>query len=336
MYDIQSEYLLLLKNCMNRAEEDRYRSIVENISVFWHSHRETVNLFLNYIPYDFRTYVYTSVALRVEYKDIYPFSTLGDLHILEDPLTDAFRGIISKCESDKINSLKKLVDDVIPAHIEVLENYMCKVLIMPMGFRNSKEYKEIYDFCTRSFFGMFRENFVDLKDYLTKVSTMEDIFIALKEEYKNNEFIFSKEKLKEWQKLRIIENRNAASDYFYYTTFNQFRACVITFNYLQFGITPYIPNLTTLCNTVNMLRFFSEQPITEYLIFKINCGYILYRDFPEEIENIPLEDYCKLLSDYDLVQYLDDYFEADHDKRIMPNDIYPEIQKFFDKIRKYL
>lgn len=319
---------------MKHANEGRYCSIVDMITVFWHSHRRTVKLFLNTMPHDVRAYVYTSVALRVEYKDIYPFATFGDLHILEDPLIDAFRNSTSLYETGKLDYLKGLIENVMPVHIEVLENYMYKVLILPIGFRTTEESQEIYDFCSRSFFSMFRENYTDIKDYLSKVNTVEDIYSSLKEEYRDNEFYFSKDNIKEWLEFRIIDNANDAFAYYNYTTSNRMRACVITFNYLQFGITPYIPNLTILRNTIDTLGFFAEQSEKDYLIFKMVCGHALYRAFPEDMENISFEEYCNLLANYDLVQDLDDYYDANRSRQIMPNDIYTEIQKFFEKVSK--
>ena len=85
--NIQDEYLNLLIKIKDQINTENFMCIVDEINIFWTLYTKIINLYLSTISIQDNAYVFTGATyLDLDDFEHYPFVTMGNIHIIDDPL----------------------------------------------------------------------------------------------------------------------------------------------------------------------------------------------------------------------------------------------------------
>ena len=119
---IQQEYLQLLQESVKNISEVNPIGIIDNILVFWHSHRRTILLFLNSLEQEDKTYLFTGASyLKVKDNNHYPLISLGKIHIIDDPLCKLAKAFPALAINKAHNFYFEHINHTISDTIEIIE-----------------------------------------------------------------------------------------------------------------------------------------------------------------------------------------------------------------------
>lgn len=108
MHEVQLEYKELLQGLKDIVHSNDFQYVMDEIGLFWYRKRNYVKLFLQYIPTGSNAYFLAGdTYLDIDYNEHYPFSTLGSIHIVDDPLAKFSKTIKNSISDSVYNLLKK-------------------------------------------------------------------------------------------------------------------------------------------------------------------------------------------------------------------------------------
>ncbi|WP_243359603.1 hypothetical protein [Fundidesulfovibrio terrae] len=308
---IQREYLQLLQGLIVNVHRSKIASAIDNVLVFWHSHRRVTSLFLNCLDQSSRAYLFTGASyLNTKDNNHYPFVLLGDIHIVDDPLckfAKIFPRIVTKQQQNlHFDYIVNATNDI----IDIIQRYNQYILVLPVTFGFHEENHEINEVSTKNFLYLFKEEFSSIKEYATKLVKIEDIFDALKDECKNIPISDATstgcgliEEFNELKTNSLISGLASSSDSFLFYTYVHgmlTQSLDIILCCLRFGIVPYIRSRTCFYYAASAAGNFLKISEIRNMHFHMTCAYILYKTFPEGFERIGFEEYCKAARDFDI------------------------------------
>lgn len=173
---IQIEYKELLTKLLPRLTIDHAPEAVDEISIFWYRHRETVQMYMKNWLAESDSYIFTA-ATFMDYEDNehYPFLLMGNQHILDDPLC-RYSEVHSKMPQGKEAAfLYEQIEMTAKDNIALLNNIGDDIIILPIRLLNDKKYSEsIIKIGEQAFMSLF-EGLNSIKDYFEKCDSIEDI-----------------------------------------------------------------------------------------------------------------------------------------------------------------
>lgn len=131
--EVQSEYKELLQGLKNVVSSNDFRYAIDEIGLFWFRKRHYTELILNYISDDSNAYFLAGGSyLDISCNEHYPFSSLGSIHIIDDPLAKFSETIKSSFDESTYFLLKEEIIASFYDDLEILENYNSIFILLPL------------------------------------------------------------------------------------------------------------------------------------------------------------------------------------------------------------
>lgn len=313
IFQIQREYLHLLQNSIKFFNEKSALHAIDNIAVFWYSHRRAIALFLNSLPQNFRTYLFTGASyLGTKRNNHYSFVSIGDAHIIDDPLC---RLSAVPRKEDNQTVPKQLIDYMVDAakdSIDIIQNYNSHILILPVTSGFHEEDEKIAEVSVKKFLHLFKEEFSSIEEYNSKLITIEDIHSALKDEWRDSLPMSDTSAIEDGlikgfhdfkNAVPWLMGRNTSDSHLFFMHTNELltQSIKILFSCAKFGIIPYIRSTTCFYYTFQIARSFLETPTIKNAVFRMTCAYILYKSLPEVFGSVEFDEYSNAAKNLDIV-----------------------------------
>ena len=107
---IQKEYRQLLEELYDEKDKDEFVYVIDEISLFWYSKRNVIELIMGNISDNFDTYLFTGATyLDIGEGEHYPFVSLGKVHIVDDPLAKYAEAIKMNLNDSFYKMMKKQI-----------------------------------------------------------------------------------------------------------------------------------------------------------------------------------------------------------------------------------
>lgn len=133
MHEVQLEYKELLQGLKDIVHSNDFQYVMDEIGLFWYRKRNYVKLFLQYIPTGSNAYFLAGdTYLDIDYNEHYPFSTLGSIHIVDDPLAKFSKTIKNSISDSVYNLLKKEILSSYYDDLNILENFSSEFILLPI------------------------------------------------------------------------------------------------------------------------------------------------------------------------------------------------------------
>ena len=176
---LQFEYLTILKNALNNFYDENIEACLDEILVFWSKKKtRVIPIIQSYIKSE-DTYLFTGASyLDIDDNEHYPFFSVGDKHIIDDPLC-VF--IEMYCNNTHLNSSTKISQqlyNMISDNINVIGSYFPKFLILPLRYIHKIDQDLSYKGAKDIFLSMFSNDINTFEDY-KKLENISDIEKAL-------------------------------------------------------------------------------------------------------------------------------------------------------------
>lgn len=316
---IQNDYLVLLKNLnFKDITQDIFLNCIDTINIFWHSHREAIDLFLHYHLEDKSTYLHTgNGSFSLEEKTHYIFVTLGDLHIIDDPiirLSSTVKFMPNGAFKEKIiRNIKNRVEDV----ILIFEEYPEVFTILPITTCTGKDLQEVFYRAESIFFSMFNDESLTKEEYLKDFSTLEEVEDALKGHIPQT-LIFSDEddtsidmktRFRDFLKTKnnpFAEIQVSEAHAFMGIVISYFtQALTISMMSLTLKATPFIMHFLPFIYFRMIMENFSENQTAKKITSMATYAYLFNTNFDfSRIEGIDFKDYYTFSENFKFVNQL--------------------------------
>lgn len=131
---LQEEYLHLLQKLQNYTSIDDFRYVVNEIDIFWFSHRKIVDLFLQHVGEGKNAYLFCgAVYLDFDADEHYPFLAIGDIHIVDDPLPKCVHALKLSPNDSYYQAIKDQLVSAFFDDIKILTQLSGKILLLPVN-----------------------------------------------------------------------------------------------------------------------------------------------------------------------------------------------------------
>lgn len=131
---LQEEYLHLLQKLQNYTSIDDFRYVVNEIDIFWFSHRKIVDLFLQHVGEGKNAYLFCgAVYLDFDADEHYPFLAIGDIHIVDDPLPKCVQALKLSPNDSYYQAIKDQLVSAFFDDIKILTQLSRKILLLPVN-----------------------------------------------------------------------------------------------------------------------------------------------------------------------------------------------------------
>lgn len=321
----QKDYLELLLQYKKNIDDENISmkqvcALLDDVKCFWLERHKIIEFELDELTKSKTCFALSGAGfLNVADNEHYYFKSLGDYHLLPDPLLKIepyFRFPEDNINSQLINSYFR------PAFLDTLEilaTYRDYFIILPihqLSVENSKKHRELLDdFFWSIISNAFNFHFRSEEEFCDKYKTFEEIEGDL-DEFVCSHLIFNgfedinislRKKLDEFCKEQLnisvlISEMSEPQRFLFAVSTYISQIADILYVCLVLCINPYIrSDLTFHYLTLVMYNFAEEKNLRE-IIEKGLIGYILHRTIDETIfENIDFSEYCKRLENKPLL-----------------------------------
>lgn len=317
---LQNDYLNLLKKIFDKLSSDDFPMIIDEINLFWYSRRNIFGLIMTNQSPNEDIFICTGGS----YLDIYdykhfPFLTLGDKHIIDDPLSHFSKSISSVPNSDFKEALKEQIIKTAEINIKIIENYSENISILPVRLLNHSDMEMIAKGAEKLFMGLFKTPCASTSEYLQKYKTIEDVANDLLE-YTHKMIVFEEYEedadlckrfynFKSKGMLPFDYNFNDAAIFHTIIIGYFMQALDILFMCTLYDLIPYIQGGIPF-NYINLIIGSNLPPevldISD-IAFKMRGAFLVNRLFDiSKMEKIEIPEYKKILEE---INFSDNLFE---------------------------
>lgn len=343
---LQFEYLTILKNALNNFCDKNIEACLDEILVFWSKKKtRVIPIIQSYIKSE-DTYLFTGASyLDIDDNEHYPFFSVGDKHIIDDPLC-VF--IEMYCNNTHLNSSTKICQqlyNMISYNINIIGSYFPKFLILPLRYIHKIDQDLSYKGAKDIFLSMFSNDINTFEDY-KKLENISDIEKALCNGMDKTIFFDEEddralslvERFKGYVN-RIPEAQGLGNDnqIFLYTVMGHLvQALDIIKLCVYFNCAPYIRyDITFKYVAVIGKNFVSNDEICKLLNKGIIANTFYNRFEKQKVEAVDFNKYATLVNNYRRDNSL--YNQIDiNDKELLPKNIIPIIDEYFEKLCEYV
>ena len=200
--DVQSKYKALLINLRDSFEKSSSSVVFDEINIFWFKNKKLINLLFKSYFKPYTTYLFSAAGyLDINNNEHYPFLSIGENHILDDPICKFMtlpQDMGNTPFSDKLN---QHMFDAICDNINVLERCYNIIHILPCSLFHKGDSDSMVKGAESAFLSMFQSE-MSLKDYFKRVNTIDDIRAALRPGAENTIFFIRRRLFKGlWAKI---------------------------------------------------------------------------------------------------------------------------------------
>lgn len=329
LISLQKEYANFLKNILNDFNINDIDSIVDEISVFWYARRNLIELILDNISMeDEDIFVFTGATnVDIQDKELYPFITLGQYHIIDDAFTNLGQ-VLSRIPNQTFKeNLTNTILNIAKENIEIIEKYGEFLFILPLStlMNNSDDITIVSQGADNAFCSLFKKRIDNVEDYLNKFENIEDIINNLTDTAKEV-IIFSDKDTKNDLLNNFINFKNSkdnplAKDIddkeLFYRLLHGFitRAMSIILLSVKYKCVPYLRYKLIFQYFILLLDSYKQNNnlIDNSLEYKVIATYIMHYIFDKsKISNISLNDFNKKIQDNKL------YTKITNDLSLLP------------------
>lgn len=324
-------------------------SAIDSILVFWYSHRRAISLFLRSFDQSSPAYLLAGASyLNTKDNNHYPFVSLGGIHIVDDPLCKFARAFPSIMSMQKESFYSDHIVDAANDIIDIIDKYNDYILIIPVTFGLHEEDKKINEASTKNFLNLFKKKFSNLNEYLSEVVTIEDVYGALKDEWKNclpisDSTSIEDGLIKGFNKFKrtfpFRDGKHGSDSFLFYMQTHGMltQALDIILCCIKFNLIPFIRSKTCFYYTATVVNSFLENFAIKDTYFRMACAHILYESFPAEFEHIGFEKYCKSVMTLDIASQLNPlYSRYLETSQLSFSEVQAELHTCFDQLAKSL
>lgn len=316
---VHDDYLqLLLKHHSIVTDEKvtvmNIAQVLDEIEIFWLKRLEIINYELSRLTAIKQCFVLSgAIYLNTSENEHYYFKTLGDYHVLNEPLMK-LEGFVRSGENNVdqgnvISFFRKTYNDV----VDTLTQYPYCFYVLPLGLLVQKKDDDHHDFL-KSFYWRFissisRQKIEGPEKFCAIYSSYEDIENGLNEFVLKHLIFVDHEDIKLSLRDRILRYLDSQSDFltitknmteteiFLFVTSTQIMQVIdIVYTSLATGLVPFIRFNVTFSNLALMMNVFETESKLKSVLEKTIIFYILYKTVKKEmIEQIKFDDYCRRL-----------------------------------------
>ena len=179
LISLQKEYVNFLKNILDDFNVNDIDLIVDEISVFWYARRNLIELIIDNIAMeDEDIFVFTGATnVDIQDKELYPFITLGQYHIIDDAFTNLGQ-VLSKIPNQIFKeNLTSTILNIAKENIEIIEKYGEFLFILPLStlMNNSDDIVIVSQGANNAFCSLFKKRIIDIEDYFNEFENIEDV-----------------------------------------------------------------------------------------------------------------------------------------------------------------
>lgn len=308
--NLQLAYTNVLEKAVADLSSENYHLIIDEINVFWYTNRDLVELVLNYIIPNKTCYVFTGgTFLDVDDYEHYPFISLGNYHIVDDPICRYSRVIKALPDSDYADILRKQILVTAEDNIKILKNYNNNIKILPIRFLFDIDTNLINTGCEQFFLSMFKSELQSLDDYTMKfhdlgsvISDLKDgvhdkIHFSTDEDFSSNERVI--DRYRNFINTTTLPFKSNQSEVisFYSTIFMYlYQALEIIMVAAQYSFVPYVRDNTYFQYILLESQCFAEDPSLQQIIFQSFVAYVMHSIYDKEmVKGILFSDYVDVI-----------------------------------------
>lgn len=311
---LQEEYLELLKKLLTKFNSPDFLLVIDEVNTFWFSKRKMVNLILDNISKSQDCYVLMAATfLDVKDYEHFPFTCLGKMHLVDDPLSRFAKSFPTSHGQSIYNTMKEQIIMAVKDNISILENYSDVIKILPVTFLYDEDSNLdlIRKGSLQVISSMFKKEFVRESDFFNSYESYLVIENKLSDDIKD-QLIFTdnddralsfndriKRYAKEYQAL--LPNGLGESQIFFLMIFQYIsQAFDILLKCAQFNIVPYIRFDVSFQYLLIIGGNFSSTSQMSQILFRSMIAHTLYQVFnKEKIFENNFEGFTIKLNSYD-------------------------------------
>ena len=308
---IQTEYRELLTALLPILRSSHAYVALDEINLFWFRYSEVIRLYLKYWLQGNNTYVFTAVTMMdFDDKEHLPFLLVGNIHILDDPLS-RYSEMCSKIQDNEETSfLYEQIRATAEDNLKILENVNGEILILPLRLLNQSSDNNLFSRVGEQIFVSLFDDINSLSEYYSKCNSIDDIMLHAHKDI-GKIVLFSedddtsqsfRDRFKEASsKYQFLHNSNISdSEVFLMFVFGFIQQAIEIISLcLEYGCTPFIRNSVSLhyisLLTENMLE--TEQ--ISSLRFKMCIAFIVYNLCNKDmLDSIEIDEFLRINKRY--------------------------------------
>lgn len=315
LLEIQEEYKQLLEELYDEKDKDEFVYVIDEISLFWYSKRNVVELIMENISEDFDAYLFTGATyLDIEGGEHYPFVSLGKVHIVDDPLAKYAEAIKLNLNDSFYRMMKKQIILAFGDNLRILEECFGKVFLLPVTLINRIEDSLVKEGSEKVLVSMFKEE-LSIKEVLA-IKSLSELVSMLKESIQEQIVFLEGEDRKEDIIIRFETYLNEMNN-----PFEDMREChkflysilgfisqslQILLCAVQYKMVPYIRYGVTFNYLTIIGGNFLDVPRMQEMMFKTAFTYFFYKNFDWQLTKlIEFNGYCDVVEQIDIIGQLE-------------------------------
>ncbi|MBN2734877.1 MAG: hypothetical protein JXQ82_08500 [Methanomicrobiaceae archaeon] len=308
---IQSDYKYILEKIVDKVSfDDISNAILDEISIFWSTRFEIVDLYLRNLSPSHDAYAFTGATfLDLEKLEHFSFVLLGDIHILDDQVSFYASLAATLKDSEFTPDLKKAIVNSIRSNLEILSKYGNNILILPLRSSESEYRKLIAKNMDSIFLDLFKEPPASMEEYFATYKTIDAICNGLRDESSKLIILSDTDDISKPFRERLsiaikdeslsLENDESIGFKFWTIVGGHLgQALSVIFSCVMYNITPFLRYSVAFFYVLLLSQNFSEQAKISPIFFKFRLARAIYGNFKiEHFRNVDFDDYCSVVKE---------------------------------------
>lgn len=288
--NLQQQY----KNVLLAANENIFKTdslaIIDEINVFWQQNKKLVQFILDHYIEPYSAYVFTAAGiLDVEDSEHYPFVTLGQYHIWDDPIYK-YANIVGKTNNDHFDEkMKSQVTETITDNLKLMNIADNIIYILPIRYLSHNITELPYKAGMQAFLSLFKKDF-SIEEYKNTFNSITDIRAALRPNMERIIFFGETEDISVDFETRFYKYKNTTTlplpkdatdaEVFLFSIFSYLtQAADILLMCTRYRLNPYIRFDVAFKYMLILSGNFRNHKEIEDMIFKSKIAHIMHRTF---------------------------------------------------------
>ena len=319
---IQEEYKRLLEELCDEKDKDEFVYVIDEINLFWYSKRNVVELIMENISENFDAFLFTGATyLDIEEGEHYPFVSLGNVHIVDDPLAKYAEAITLNLNDSFFKMMRKQIILAFDDDLRILRDCFGKVFLLPVTLLMKLEDGVVKHGSEKVLLSMFKEE-LSIKEVFG-VKSLAELISMMKDGIQEHVIFLEDEDRKEDIIVRfeayINEMDNPFGDI---PTSQKFLCSILGFISqslqillctAQYKIIPYIRYDVTFSYLMIIGENFLDIVHMQEIIFKMAFTHFFYMKFNWRlIDLVEFNQYCDVVQKIDIISHLEKQMEKEY------------------------